>query len=150
MTRSTQQGLYPQSAITLLVRTDRDPLSLFVEIHRRIGDIDKDAFAFDVKPMTKLIAESLAPRRFSTILLSGFAVIDLILSLTGIYEVIADAVAQRSDAVRRPSAGSFSVGHRFRLHARCGMPRKLPACSPREQSRPDHRATDAVIIRPTD
>jgi hypothetical protein len=27
-------------------------------------DIDKDAFVFDVKPMTELIAESLAPRRF--------------------------------------------------------------------------------------
>ena len=90
------EGLYPQSAITLLVRTDRDPLPLYPDMHRRIVDIDKDAFVFDVKPMTQLIAESLAPRRFSTILLSAFAVVALILSLAGIYAVIAHSVAQRT------------------------------------------------------
>jgi putative ABC transport system permease protein len=90
------EGLYPQSAITLLVRTDRDPLPLYPDMHRRIAEIDKDAFVFDVKPMMQLIAESLAPRRFSTILLSAFAVIALILSLAGIYAVIAHSVAQRT------------------------------------------------------
>src|SRR5438477_1489066 len=90
------EGLYPQSAITLLVRTDRDPLPLYTNVRRRIAEIDKDAFVFDVKPMTQLIAESLAQRRFSTILLSAFAVVALILSLAGIYAVIAHSVAQRT------------------------------------------------------
>jgi putative ABC transport system permease protein len=90
------EGLYPQSAITLLVRTDRDPLSLFGEMRRRIAEVDKDAFVFDVKSMSQLIAESLAPRRLSTILLSTFAVVALILSLAGIYAVIAHSVAQRT------------------------------------------------------
>jgi putative ABC transport system permease protein len=90
------EGLYPQSAITLLVRTNRDPLALYPDMHRRIAAIDKDAFVFDVKPMTRLVAESLAPRRFSTILLSAFAVVALMLSLAGIYAVIAHSVAQRT------------------------------------------------------
>jgi putative ABC transport system permease protein len=101
------EGLYPQSAITLLVRTERDPLPLYPAMHGRILDIDKDAFVFDVKPMTQLIAESLAPRRFSTMLLSTFAVVALILSLAGIYAVIAHSVAQRT----------FEIGIRIAMGA---------------------------------
>src|SRR5215469_3629655 len=101
------EGLFPQSAITLLVRTDRDPLPLYPAMHGRIVNIDKDAFVFDVKPMTQLIGESLAPRRFSTILLSTFAVVALILSLAGIYAVIAHSVAQRT----------FEIGIRIAMGA---------------------------------
>jgi putative ABC transport system permease protein len=101
------EGLYPQSAITLLVRTDRDPLLLYPAMHRKIVDIDKDAFAFDVKPMMQLITESMAPRRFSTILLSTFAVVALMLSLAGIYAVIAHSVAQRT----------FEIGIRIAMGA---------------------------------
>ena len=118
------EGLYPQSAITLLLRTDRDPLPLFREMHRRIVDIDKDAFVFDVKPMTQLIAESLAPRRFSTILLSTFAVVALILSLAGIYAVIAHSVAQRTVEIGIRAALGASAASVASLMLRFGL---LPA-----------------------
>jgi putative ABC transport system permease protein len=118
------EGLYPQSAITLLVRTRRDPLALYPDMHRRIADIDKDAFVFDVKPMTELIAESLAPRRFSTILLSAFAVVALMLSLAGIYAVIAHSVAQRTVEIGIRIAMGASPARVTSLMLRYGL---LPA-----------------------
>ena len=115
------EGLFPQSAITLLVRTDRDPLPLYPAMHGRIVDIDKDAFVFDVKPMTQLIAESLAPRRFSTILLSTFAVVALILSLAGIYAVIAHSVAQRTFEIGIRIAMGAPPARVTGLMLRCGL-----------------------------
>jgi putative ABC transport system permease protein len=118
------EGLYPQSAITLLVRTDREPSPLYPEMYRRILEIDKDAFVSDVKPMMQLIAESLAPRRFSTILLSAFAVVALVLSLAGIYGVIAHSVAQRTVEIGIRIAMGASPARVTSLMLRYGL---LPA-----------------------
>lgn len=118
------EGLYPQSAITLLVRTDRDPLPLYSGMRRRIADIDKDAFVFDEKPMAQLVAESLAPRRFSTALLSTFAALALLLSLAGIYAVIAHSVAQRTLEIGIRIAMGASPLRVTRLMLRNGL---LPA-----------------------
>jgi putative ABC transport system permease protein len=118
------EGLFPQSAITLLVRTDRDPLPLYPETYRRILEIDKDAFVSDVKPMTQLIAESLAPRRFSTMLLSAFAVVALVLSLAGIYGVIAHSVSQRTVEIGIRIAMGASPANVTGLMLRYGL---LPA-----------------------
>jgi len=115
------EGLYPQAAITLLARTDGDPMPLFPAMQKRIADIDRDAFVFDVKPMTQLILESLAPRRFSTILLSTFAAVALILSLAGIYAVIAQAVAERTFEIGIRIAMGASTGRVTALMLRYGL-----------------------------
>ena len=118
------EGLFPQSAITLLVRTVGDPQPLFPAISRRITGVDRDAFVFDVTTMTQLMSESLAPRRFATILLSTFAAVALILSFIGIYAVIAHAVAQRTFEIGIRMAVGASPERVTRLMVRYGL---LPA-----------------------
>jgi putative ABC transport system permease protein len=118
------EGLYPQAAITLVVRADRDPWPLYPEMHRRIAAVDKDAFVMDVKPMTELISESLAPRRFSTLLLSAFAGVALVLSLAGIYAVIADSLARRTREIGLRIAMGASPARVTALMLRHGL---LPA-----------------------
>jgi len=93
-------------------------------MHRRILDIDRDAFVSDVKPMTQLISEWLAPRRFATVLLSAFAAVAVILSFAGIYAVIAHAVAQRTREIGIRIAMGASPARVTGLMLRYGL---LPA-----------------------
>src|SRR5215813_11079567 len=76
------------------------------------------------QPMTQLIVESLAPRRFSTTLLSAFAAVALILSLAGIYGVIAHSVAQRTVEIGIRMAMGASPASVTGLMVRYGL---LPA-----------------------
>jgi putative ABC transport system permease protein len=90
------EGLFPQPHITLLVRTATDPSLIVQPVRKAIADVDKDAFVSDVKTMNELMGETLAPRRFSTTLLSTFAAVALLLSLAGVYGIISHMVTQRT------------------------------------------------------
>lgn len=63
------------SAMTLIVRTDGDPLSLAPAIERAIQSIDKDQPVSDVRTMGQWVSASLARARFSSTLLALFAVL---------------------------------------------------------------------------
>lgn len=90
------ERLFPQSAITLVVRSQSNPLNLAPAIQTRIREIDREAFTTDIKTMEQLMSDTVAPRRFSTVLITAFGLVSLALALTGIYGVIAYSVAQRT------------------------------------------------------
>jgi len=89
------QGLFPQAAITLVVRTRSDPLNEISPVRARIRDVDQDAFVTDVRSMEQVIAGSQAERRAGTLLVTVFAAMALVLVLAGVYSVIAQSVVQR-------------------------------------------------------
>jgi putative ABC transport system permease protein len=99
------EALFPQSAITLLVKTTTNPAAAAPDIRARVARIDREAFVTDVRTMDELIADSLAPRWFATLLLTLCAGIALILALSGIYAIVAQAVVQRK----------FEIGVRLAL-----------------------------------
>jgi putative ABC transport system permease protein len=115
------EGLFPQPHITLLMRTSNNPSVIISDVRRRIAGVDKDAFVTDVKTMNELIDETLAPRRFSTILLSAFAAVALLLSLTGIYGVISHMVTQRTMEIGIRLAVGASAAKIVILMLRCGF-----------------------------
>ena len=89
------QGLYPQAAITLVVRTVGDPLNEVLEVRERIRSVDQHAFVTDVLSMEQVIAGSQAERRAGTLLIALFGTLALVLVAAGVYSVITQAVVQR-------------------------------------------------------
>ena len=89
------QRLFPQAAISLIVRTRGDPLTEAFEVRARIRAVDQDAFVTDVRSMKQVIASSQAERGAGTLLVAVLSGIALVLVLAGVYSVIAQSVVQR-------------------------------------------------------
>ena len=87
---------FPQSAITMLIRTTVDPWHLVSAVRSAVHKVNRHAFVTDVKTMEQILSDSQSHRRFTMFLLTVFSVIALGLAVTGIYGVTAYSVAQRN------------------------------------------------------
>jgi putative ABC transport system permease protein len=86
---------YVPSQMWLIVRTNADPRAIAGQVRTIVREIEPATPIARVQTMTEAVAESVAPRRFTTMLLLGFAVVAMILAGLGIYSVIAYSVSQR-------------------------------------------------------
>jgi len=89
----------PASSMSVVVRTANEPLSLTGAVKTEIQIIDKDLPIDDAKTMQQLLANSKSGRRFNLILLTGFALVALVLAMVGIYGVMSYTVAQRTHEI---------------------------------------------------
>ena len=82
--------------INLLTRTEVEPLSLASAVRGQVAALNKDQAVFNVRTMEQTVAQSVAARRFSMLLLTVFAIVALVLASLGIYGLMSYAVAQRT------------------------------------------------------
>jgi putative ABC transport system permease protein len=85
----------PQEFMVTIVRTGVDPSSLVSAVRGAIATVDKDQPLLMIRTMADIYADSVAQRRFNTILIVAFGTLALSLALVGVYGLMAYSVRQR-------------------------------------------------------
>ncbi|RPJ59914.1 MAG: ABC transporter permease [Acidobacteria bacterium] len=110
-----------QSFMTIVVRTDGDPMRVSNSIRKAVQSVDSEMPVFDVASMEQLVAKSKSEPRLNTAVVTSFGVLAILLATVGIYGVVAYSVAQRSSEIGIRIALGAQYGEVLRMMVLQGL-----------------------------
>ena len=105
----------PTTNAVFIIRARSAASELAPAVRQAIWSVDNGVPVFDLRTMNEVVARSLAARRFTVSLLSGFAVLALVLAVVGLYSVLSYAVTQRTQELGLRLALGAAPGQLLRL-----------------------------------
>ena len=106
----------PPRSVDLFVRTSSDdPVAMAGALRAAVHRVEKNAPIYGVAPLEQQLGTYLMQRRFQMSLLTGFAVVALLMAAVGIYGLIQYSIATRTQEIGLRMAIGAQAGEIFRM-----------------------------------
>jgi putative ABC transport system permease protein len=120
----TMYGPFRQASpyyTTILLRTPGDPLQLIPAVREQIAAVDPDLPLYNIKPMDRVITESIVGIAYVAAMMAVLGVIALVLASVGVFGVMSYSVSERAHEIGvRMSLGAQTTDI-LRMVLRSGM-----------------------------
>ncbi len=108
-------GDKPLTTGTIVLRADGDPLTQVASLRSAAAAVDRTVPVSGVRPMTDVVDIALTAPRLTSLVMTGFAVVALLLAALGLFGLLVYLVAQRTHEIGIRRAIGASSGEVARL-----------------------------------